>query len=257
MLKKFPKIFLTGATGWLGQRVVEALTTGLQSISENGGYKLHCLVPAGEPTKLLLNFGVDITVGSLNDEKALQSFLADGKDGLLIHIAGLIHPQGILGRTKEFNRINFDGTRGLMNEAIAAGVSRAVIMSSNSPFGANVSNEDRFTEESDFNPYMGYGKSKWLMELMLRDLMGKAYNPEIVIVRAPWFYGPGQPPRQTLFFKMIKEGKFPVIGDGLNRRSMGYVDNLVSGLILAASKPDAANQTFWLAECPHAAINLN
>jgi hypothetical protein len=32
------------------------------------------------------------------------------------------------------------------------------------------------------------------------------------IVRPPWFYGPFQPPRQTTFFRMVRNGKFPVIG---------------------------------------------
>ena len=54
-------------------------------------------------------------------------------------------------------------------------------------------------------------------------------------MRAPWFYGPHQPARQTLFFKMIQAGRLPILGDGSQRRSMAYVDNLCQGLLLAAS----------------------
>ena len=60
---------------------------------------------------------------------------------------------------------------------------------------------------------------------------------ETVIVRPPWFYGPYQPPRQSLFFRMIRDGKAPIVGDGNNLRSMAYIDNLSQGLILAAANP--------------------
>ena len=35
---------------------------------------------------------------------------------------------------------------------------------------------------------------------------------ETVVIRPPWFYGPGQPPRQTLFFTMIRTGRMPIVG---------------------------------------------
>jgi nucleoside-diphosphate-sugar epimerase len=127
-----------------------------------------------------------------------------------------------------------------------------VVMSSNSPLGYNALPEDRFTEESPYNPYMGYGRSKMAMERQLREAIAISRSsrggPEIVIARAPWFYGPGQPPRQTLFFSMIRAGRFPLIGDGANRRSMGYVDSLALGLLLCATVPRAAGNTYWLAD---------
>ena len=107
---------------------------------------------------------------------------------------------------------------------------------------------DRFTEDSPYNPYMKYGRSKFLMERGLIDAIGKPGSPEIVIARAPWFYGPGQPPRQTLFFTMIKEGKFPIMGAGSNRRSMAYVDSLAHGLLLCGQVPATAGRIYWLAD---------
>jgi len=69
-----------------------------------------------------------------------------------------------------------------------------------------------------------------------------------VIIRPPWFYGPNQPPRQSLFFRMIREGKAPIVGSGENLRSMCYIDNLCQGLLLAASSPRANGQTYWIAD---------
>ena len=41
-----------------------------------------------------------------------------------------------------------------------------------------------------------------------------------MIIRPPWFYGPNQPNRQTKFYKMIRDGKVPIVGSGDNKRSM-------------------------------------
>jgi len=76
----------------------------------------------------------------------------------------------------------------------------------------------------------------------------RAGKIETVIIRAPWFYGPTQPPRQTLFFQMIRDGKAPIVGSGNNLRSMAYVDNLCQGLLLAATVERAAGQVYWVAD---------
>ena len=78
---------------------------------------------------------------------------------------------------------------------------------------------------------------------------------ETVIIRPPWFYGPGQPPRQSLFFTMIKNGKAPIVGDGKNMRSMAYVDNISQGLLLAESVDKANKQTYWIADARPYSMN--
>jgi len=68
------------------------------------------------------------------------------------------------------------------------------------------------------------------------------------VVRPPWFYGPFQPPRQTTFFRMVRAGKFPIIGGGQQLRSMVYVDNLVDGVLLAELVPQAHGRGYWIAD---------
>ncbi len=124
---------------------------------------------------------------------------------------------------------------------------RVVVVSSNSPIGCNPHRDHLFDENSPYNPYMGYGRSKAEMEAVVRGVQAQG-KLETVIVRPPWFYGPHQPARQTLFFQMIKEGRFPVLGDGEQRRSMAYVDNICQGLILAATRPEAKGEIYWIAD---------
>ena len=93
---------------------------------------------------------------------------------------------------------------------------------------------------------MNYGRSKMRMEQAV--LEAARAGLETVIVRPPWFYGPDQPPRQTLFFRMVRDGKAPLVGSGDNLRSMAYVDNLAQGIVLAATHAAAAGQIYWIAD---------
>jgi len=113
--------------------------------------------------------------------------------------------------------------------------------------GCNPHNDHLFDEKSPYHPYMNYGKSKHLSELVVKEeqALGKL---ETVIIRAPWFYGPFQPPRQKLFYKMIRDGKVPIVGGGENRRSMVYIDNLSQGILLAAIHSGANGEVYWIAD---------
>lgn len=238
-LKSYPLVVVTGAGGWLGRRLVKALTTTPLAP------RIRCLMEVHEPTKELRDLGHEVVVGDLCDPVTRKVLMKDAEGGLVIHTAGVIRP---LDGTAAFDAINNVGTLDLLKEATTSRISRFVATSCNSQMGANPIVTDRFTEDSPYNPYMKYGRSKYMMELGLREAMGRDGAPEIVIARAPWFYGPGQPEMQTQFFSMIKNGKFPLMGKGLNRRSMSYVDTLADGLLLCASVPSAADRIYWLAD---------
>ena len=70
----------------------------------------------------------------------------------------------------------------------------------------------------------------------------------ITMIRAPWFYGPNQPERQTLFFKMVRDGGAPIVGSGNNNRSMSYVDNLTQGIMLSVLKDFSQQKVFWISD---------
>jgi nucleoside-diphosphate-sugar epimerase len=156
----------------------------------------------------------------------------------------VIHPRR---STRELFDVNVGGTQMVLDRARRAGAARLVHVSSNSPFGANPTPADRFTEDSPYNPYMGYGQSKREAERLVRQAHERGDVPT-TIVRAPWFYGPHQPARQSRFFTAIRKGRFPLVGDGSQRRSMVYTDNLVQGLLRAEGTEAAAGRSYWIAD---------
>jgi nucleoside-diphosphate-sugar epimerase len=238
---------ITGSLGWLGKRLTRLLAAGdfahaaLRGLP--GDAKIRCLILPGQDGAELRAMGVEVVSGDLRNPEDCRAFCAGANGATLLHTAGVIHP----ARVREFFDINVSGAGNLLQAAVDAGVTRAVAVSSNSPLGNNPHSDHLFDEESPYHPYMNYGKSKMLMEQTVMRFRDQG-RIETVVIRPPWFYGPDQPPRQTLFFTMIKNGQGPIVGSGENLRSMAYIDNLCQGVMLAAVTASAAGQTYWIAD---------
>ena len=215
---------VTGAKGWLGSRLVTHLSEGLPDYPQPDPYRV---------------VGTDKDHLNLLDRTGVKDFFQAHPGAVVFHTAGMIHPP----KVADFYKVNVEATRNVLEAARESNASRVVVVSSNSVCGCNPHPDHLFDEDSPYRPYMNYGKSKMQMEQLVKES-----GLEYVLIRAPWFYGPNQPPRQTTFFQMIKKGMFPIVGSGQNMRSMAYVDNLCHGLQCAAETPGAAHQIYWIAD---------
>jgi len=241
-------VIVTGSAGWLGKGLLNALLEGIEGcpnlprVSEK---QLRVLILPGDEIESIAKYSskIEIIKGDVRNPADCTRLLQGAAGALLYHTAGIIHPQ----KLSDLYDVNVEGTQNLLEAALKSRVKRVVVVSSNSPIGCNPVNDHVFDEESVFNPYMSYGRSKMLMEKsVIRVQQGGVI--ETVRIRAPWFYGPFQPARQTLFFQMIRDGNMPILGDGKNMRSMAYIDNLAQGLILAGHAPVANGKVYWIAD---------
>ena len=239
---------VTGAAGWLGRALLDHLT-GDGPHARAG--RIRALVTNEEDATAAAAIPrVDAVVGDIRRPDGLTD-LFTGLAGIVdvVHTAGVIHP----ARIDDFVEINARGTENVMAIAAARGVRRVVHVSSNSPFGVNATPNDVFRNDEPYAPYYGYGRSKMQAELRVLDAV--AAGLDAVIVRPPWFYGPFQPARQTTFFRMIRAGRFPVIGDGRQRRSMVHVDNLVQGIVRAELTATPSGRGWWIADAEPYEVN--
>lgn len=238
-----PRVLVTGAPGWLGSSLVEALTNGFRSGPvEQKPEPVRIVALPGSDARSLTRTGLVEVVTADLTERRLPEGLCDGID-TIFHCAGIIHAK----RISDLYRVNVDATRTLLDVAAVAKVRRFVFVSSNSPAGLNASPTHLMLEDDPPRPYLNYGLSKLQSEWLVNDAH-RAGRVEGVILRPCWFYGPNQPLRQTTFFKMIKGGHPPIVGKGDNLRSMSYVDNTVQGMLLARDVAKAAGQTYWITD---------
>ncbi|HMJ78835.1 MAG TPA: NAD(P)-dependent oxidoreductase [Iamia sp.] len=233
-----PTVVVTGAAGWLGQNLIRALAPERA--------RVRALVLQAEEAPLLELAGpsVEVVVGDVRDPVVVDALFDDVAGATVIHAAGVIHPAG---RTRPFFDVNVGGTQLVLDRARRGGTGRFVHVSSNSPFGANARPTDRFTEDSPTNPYMGYGKSKLEAESLVVRAAEQG-DVDAVILRPPWFYGPWAPGRQAQFLGAIRKGRFPLVGDGRQQRSMIYTGNLVDACLCAETATDVTGQAFWVAD---------
>src|SRR6516165_2548522 len=237
-----PVVVVTGGAGWLGQNLVRSLAHTCT--------RVRCLVRSGDEAAVLENVSptVEAVAGDVRDPGAADRLFDGVGTATVFHAAGVIHPEH---GTRELFDVNVGGTQLVLDRARRAGASRFVHVSSNSPFGANPTRTDRFTEESPYHPYLSYGQSKYEAELLVQRSHDRG-DLATVIVRPPWFYGPYQPARQTRFFAAVRRGRFPIPGTGTNRRSLVYTGNLVHGLLRAEVAAAAPGRAYWIADAePH------
>jgi len=241
-------VLVTGAAGWLGQSLLHGLVDGLPdcpafAVPARPARIRTLVLPHEAATLADFRDRIDVVSGDLRRTDDCLRFCAGAAGAILFHLAGIIHPR----RIREFYEVNLFGTEHVLDAAAAAGVTRAVVMSSNSPIGVNPHPDHRFDEDSPYAPYRHYGRSKWLMEQSVARVQA-AGRLAIVVIRAPWFYGPHQPARQTEFFAMIRDGGAPLVAGGRALRSMTYTGNLVEGLLRAATVETAEGRTYWIAD---------
>lgn len=162
----------------------------------------------------------------------------------VIHCAARVHimRDRAADPLAEFRAVNVRATLDLAAQSIAAGVKRFVYISSITVNGTHTTDRP-FTAEDIPAPASPYAHSKWEAERGLA-LLCRDSAMEYVILRPPLVYGQNVQGNMKSLIRFIGTGlPFPFASIH-NKRSLIGAQNLAHAIIVCASHPAAANQTF-------------
>jgi dihydroflavonol-4-reductase len=215
-------VLVTGATGFLGSAVARALL--------DAGEQVRVLTRADSNHRNVEDLEVEIIHGDLRDPDSLTHACA-GCHGLY-HVAADYRLW--VRNPDDLYQSNVEGTRGIMQAALAAGIERVIYTSSVATLGLNAdgrpANED--TPVALGNMIGHYKRSKYLAERVVDDLVRDAGLPA-VIVNPSTPIGP-RDIRPTPTGRIVRDaalGRIPAYVDtGLN---VAHVDDVARGHLLA------------------------
>lgn len=222
------RIGITGANGFIGSTLVRRLV--------DEGHRLRCLVHRG--TERLRGLDVEQVMGSVHDPVALARLFS--RVELVYHLAGRATDWG---ERDLFFRVNAHGTRAVTQAAAAAGVARLVFTSSLAVhrFTGHVDADER--TPADQWGY-AYGASKATAERILLDAHRAGLIEAVLVRPGVVVFGPQDTTAFVHLAPMFARGRWTHVAGGRPLLCYAYVDNLVDGLVLAGTVPEAAGGVF-------------
>lgn len=234
---------VTGATGLLGSHIAEQL--------RRRGATVRALCRSGSDTRFLRSINVEVVGGDLTQPEALRRACA-GVD-TVYHAAARV---GDWGPWEDFVRVSIDGTRHLLEAAIAAKARRFLHISSISVYGHSNGAGKVFDESTP----LGVNVHRWSYytraKVMAEEVVWQAQRDrkiEVTVIRPSWLYGPRDRATVGRLIDSIRRGKIKIIGDGTNRLNVVHAGNVAEGAILAANSERAIGEAY---NCSHDGVLL-
>ena len=225
-------LLVTGANGFVGRALCDALAASGRS------FRRSVRVPdPGVPGT--------IAVGDIGPATDWNAAL----DGVrcVIHLAARSHVlrEAAPDALAAYRRINVQGSAALAQQAARAGVRRIVYMSSIKVNGEAAAKP--FTEDDSPRPEDPYGMSKREAEEALARVAAES-GLELAVLRPPLVYGPRVKGNFLRLLDWVARGAPLPLASIDNRRSLIHVGNLADAAIKAADAPQAAGQTYLVAD---------
>lgn len=225
------RVLITGSTGFIGTSLVKQLTNSYDTIA-------------------LIRSKNNMLPENIQQIVANNIFTADLSENIdvIIHLAGRAHilnDQSVDPLT-EFRKVNVEGTLQLARQALEKKVKRFIFMSSIGVNGS-VTLQQPFTEDAIPQPHADYAVSKLEAEHELKKLFAGS-DTELVIIRPPLVYAAHAPGNFARLLKLVASNlPLPFAGTN-NKRSFVALENLVDFIQTCIEHPNAANQTFLVAD---------
>ena len=202
-------ILVTGATGYVGRQVVRALTSD--------GHPTRALVHSPPSASVITQYDAENVEGDVLDPESLKR-ACEGVDGV-IHLVAVVRERGAM----TYRRVNYDGTRNVLDAAEAAGVSRIVYAS---------------TLGASSDPGVPYLYSRWMAEQeVVRNQI------DHTVVRFSVGFGDGDEFFTVLAALVKLFPLVPVAGDGAGRFQPIAVEDVARCLVAAYEDEHTVGKT--------------
>ncbi|MBN1364360.1 MAG: NAD-dependent epimerase/dehydratase family protein [Syntrophaceae bacterium] len=222
-------VLVTGATGFIGSRVVYKL---LQN-----GIAVKVLVLPGEVTPVEWAEKVEIVYGSISDPQAVEKSSTDAKT--IIHLAAVVTDWG---DEKKYWEFTVEGSRLIFEQAVK-NKARVVLASSIVVYGDKIHSHS-CPEETPYGKTFGpYSRTKQAQEKLGWDYY-KNKEMKLTVVRPANVYGPRSGPWLNDVVNVLRSGSPGLISGGNMNAGLAYVDNVADILILAGTLEKALGRVY-------------
>lgn len=226
-LENKPPVFITGATGFIGEKLAVELA--------GRGEKVRALIRNRIKAKGLTHPNIELIEGNLDDPDTLKKGV-EGCDRVF-HLAA--YAKAWSKDATMFERVNFHGSIRLLEVAKEQGVKKIVVTSTAGVLGHSKNGESIAEHHRGEHRLMtNYERSKAKLEQSIEQLVKGGFP--VVTVNPARVYGPGpfsDSNGEVMVMQRYIKGRFRFLpGDGSSSGSYGYIDDVVEGHILAMEK---------------------
>ncbi|KAK5134284.1 hypothetical protein LTR08_006713 [Meristemomyces frigidus] len=249
--KNIIRILVTGGCGFVGGAIVNGL---LERHSEWRISVLDLQIPKPDVlAKLEHFFEADIT-STEEVGHAFASYMPD----LVVHTAGVVPARQSRYSTREkdwerVKRINYEGSRHILDATVASGCRRFVYTSSATVAVDDLEHDYYYMDETVPLGFatLHYGRSKYMAEQYVFDPKHAEIGLIACALRPCMIFGPGDTAVIAVMHDLIAKGETSfIVGDGDNLYDFLYIDNAVEAHVLAVenllSSRTAAGQAFFI-----------
>ncbi len=216
------KIFITGSTGFIGQKLTHALA--------DQGHSVTALVRSKAKAQTLVHPNIETVEGDLFHTDALERGMENCDE--VYHLAAFA---SVWAKDDTFKRVNIDGTTNILDAAKKQGVSKVVVTSTAGVIGPAIDGPVNENTPRQVDFFTDYESTKHESEEQMRERA--ANGQHIVIVNPTRVYGPGPLNVSNSVTKLVKQyidGKWKFMpGDGLSTGNYVYVEDVIRGHMLA------------------------
>ena len=150
-----------------------------------------------------------------------------------------------------YHQVNVLGAQHTCDVAEQLGIERLIFTSTVAVYGIQEGEAD---ETAATRPFNEYGRTKLEAEQVFRAWAERAAGRSLTIVRPTVVFGPDNRGNVYTLLEQIARGRSVVVGDGRNRKSMAYVEN-VAGLLVHAITFGPGVHVFNYADKPDLDMN--